>query len=380
VLLASPEHRARLGGSNQAFLEALFAAALGRPLDADAAAFFDSLLVFGIPHAVVAEYVLASPEARRIRAGELGQVLLRRPLAAEELDRFAASLANFGEASTVAAFVTEPAYDALQPTTYRATVSVAGGAPSAARVVRRLDGSFGVVAPIVVVTRSSGEQLAIDVPVTATRARNETYLDAVAVRALGRPIDPGTLADLVARIPAGGSRTRARAALTLLVGEESRARIAGRLYRELLGRDASADEARFWGERIAASNIQVVRALILGSDEVVAQGGGTAAGWLDTLYRRALGRPIDPGGLAAWQAQLATGLPRPFVAYAVLTSEEARTRIAERWSLEILGRAPTEEERFLGTFLAGIPPYEIGFPALLLGGDAFYALHTGAPS
>lgn len=389
ALVASPEHRARVGGTNAAFVEALFLDALGRPADPPSAAFFDSLLTFGIPHPVVADYVLSSDEARRFRAATLVQTLLRRPATPEELDRYAASLASFGEASTVTSIVTTDEYDRLQPSTYAATVSVAGGAPVPGRVVRRLDGSFGVVAPVlvpaagsttleVVVRRSTGETVTVTVPVVATRARNETYLDAVATEVLGRTLAPGQVADQLARIPAGGTRTRARVALDLLVGEESRRRIAAGLYRDLLGREASPDEARYWGGVIASSNLQVVRALLLGSDELVTQAGGTDAAWLDTLYRRALGRPIDPDALAYWSSLRATRLPRPYVAYGILLSEEARQRTAERWALEVLGRPPTPDERALGTFLIGIPPFELGFPALLLGGDAFYAAHTGA--
>ncbi|MCU0273058.1 MAG: DUF4214 domain-containing protein [Acidimicrobiales bacterium] len=389
TLIASPEYRTRVGGTNAAFVEALFVDALGRSADPPSAAFFDSLLTAGVPHPVVADYVLSSNEARRLRAATLVQTLLRRAATPDELDRYAASLASFGEASTVVSIVTTDEYDRLQPSTYAATVSLAGSAPTSGRVVRRLDGSFGVVAPVLVPTagshtldvtvrRSTGETFTVAVPVVATRARNETYLDAVATEVLGRTLAPGQVADQLARIPAGGTRTRARVALDLLVGDESRQRIAAGLYRDLLGREAGPDEARYWAAVIASSNLQVVRALLLGSDEVVAQAGGSDAAWLDLVYRRALGRPIDPDALAYWSSLRATRLPRPYVAYGILLSEESRQRTAERWSFEVLGRPPTPDERALGTFLVGIPPFELGFPALLLGGDAFYAAHTGA--
>jgi hypothetical protein len=389
ILLASEEYRAGLP-DDTAFLEVLFTEALGRPLDPGAAAWFGAALAGGLPHLTVADFVLASEEARRFRAAELVTQLLRRAPTGPEIDGIAASLGSVGEAATLVDLVTTAGYDALQPSTYTATVAVDGAAPAPARVVRRLDGSFVVVATVVVaapgsrsaevvVRRSTGEQLQASVPITATRARNEDYLDAVALVALGRSLAPDELAEHLSRIPAGGTRTRARVALGMVAGDEGRRRVASMLYRELLGREAAAPEAAFWAGRIAAADVQVVRALLLGSDEVHAQAGGDPAGWLDLLYRRALDRPVDQQGLAAWQALLSRGIPRVFVAYAILGSEEARRATAGWWVTELLGRTPTADETALGSFLVGIPPFELGFPALLLGGDDLYTATTGAP-
>lgn len=384
LLIGSEERRAKAGRTDAAFLADLYQDALGRAIDPGAASFYGSYLASGTPHAVVAYFVLVSPEARQKRAGQVFQQLLGRAPDQAERALTAAGLALYGEPATVAELASTDEYYRRQPSDYSATIAVGGGGAVPANVVRRLDGSYGVVARIAVgrpgdssaqvtVRRSTGEMANASVAISAVTSRNERFIDQASLHILGRRLGGRDVDALLARIPAGGSRTRSRVALDLLVSYEGRQRVVQALYRQLLGREASGSEARYWADGIGASNVMVVRALLLGSDEAFRKGGATEAGWIDSVYRRVMGRGADRAGLDHWLSMRSAGLPRPFVAFGILITEESRRHLASQYVQTYLGRRAQPQEIALGAAILGAPAWELGFPALLIGSDEYYS-------
>ena len=90
---------------------------------------------------------------------------------------------------------------------------------------------------------------------------------------------------------------------------------------------------------------QVAAALAGSSEFFVVQGGGTNDGFLHAFYQDALGRPIDAGGLAWWNAQLAAGMSRTQLAAAILASDEYRQNLIESAYQHLLGRSADEPWR-----------------------------------
>jgi hypothetical protein len=98
------------------------------------------------------------------------------------------------------------------------------------------------------------------------------------------------------------------------------------LYRDVLGRDGSANEVASWAD--GAGNLANADAR-----------GRVAAGFVyspeslgrhvDAAYARYLGRPADPAGRAAWVDQMSRGLTREVLAIAFLTSAEFTAPCAE---------------------------------------------------
>src|SRR5438046_7569050 len=65
-VLSSPEYFQEHGGSNAAFVDALYADMLQRPSDSGGAAYYGSLLTQGKSRAEVAQLVLRSTEAKQV--------------------------------------------------------------------------------------------------------------------------------------------------------------------------------------------------------------------------------------------------------------------------------------------------------------------------
>ena len=95
---------------------------------------------------------------------------------------------------------------------------------------------------------------------------------------------------------------------------------------------------------------------------VQTRGGGTNAGFLAALYQDALGRPIDPAGLATWTTILVNGVPgfppvqpaRTFVVTQILNSTEYNVRLVQTNYVKFLFRpADTAGLQSWVNFLAG---------------------------
>ena len=91
-MISAPEYLAAHGGDNRGFIDALFAAALGRTADAESQAYFTQQLAAGATRRQVAAQIFASSEYQHVLAGGLVSKYLDRPAGAAATDYFASEL------------------------------------------------------------------------------------------------------------------------------------------------------------------------------------------------------------------------------------------------------------------------------------------------
>ncbi|HMJ75588.1 MAG TPA: DUF4394 domain-containing protein [Iamia sp.] len=120
---------------------------------------------------------------------------------------------------------------------------------------------------------------------------------------------------------------------------ESRAAVVDDLFEAVLRRTADAASRSFFVGRLERIGRQKVMADLLASAEHRAtQGGGTDAGWIDALYRDALGRPADAAGRQYFLQQLDAGRTRGSIASFFTGGAEGRTALVRRLMAELLRR------------------------------------------
>jgi hypothetical protein len=136
---------------------------------------------------------------------------------------------------------------------------------------------------------------------------------------------------------------------------EHRAFLTNNAYRDLLGRPADPDGLHYVTSFLAAGLSSLgLEALLLGSPEYFARGGGTTSGFLTSLYRDTLGRAPDADGMAAWTGYLAIHPSRNEIASLFLHSHEAATREARSAYTELLHRdADTQGLNYFVSLLGG---------------------------
>ena len=165
---------------------------------------------------------------------------------------------------------------------------------------------------------------------------------------LGRAADAAGLGTYEAQLSAGTSRNVV--AEELLSSTEHRRDLISLYYQQYLGRLAdSGGFATFLTLFTRGADDENVQAAILGSTEFANRSGGSASGFVGALYEDLLNRPADPGGLATFTGQLATGTTRTTVAEELLTSPEYRSDLIASYYQAYLGRPA--DGGGIGTFL-----------------------------
>jgi hypothetical protein len=120
---------------------------------------------------------------------------------------------------------------------------------------------------------------------------------------------------------------------------EGRAAVVDDLFGAVLRRDTDAASREFFVGRLVRIGRQKVMADLLASAEHrTTQGGGTDAGWIDALYRDALGRPADAAGRQYFLGQLQAGRTRGSIASFFTGGTEGRTALVRRLVTELLRR------------------------------------------
>jgi hypothetical protein len=100
------------------------------------------------------------------------------------------------------------------------------------------------------------------------------------------------------------------------------------LYKQLLNRDVDAGGAAAWTRFLAqVGDRQQLAAIIVGSDEFFFRpdlGNGDVTKWLTEIYRRYLGRTVNPSPaeLTFWINAFHSGVPRQTIAQMIVTSQE----------------------------------------------------------
>jgi uncharacterized repeat protein (TIGR01451 family) len=139
---------------------------------------------------------------------------------------------------------------------------------------------------------------------------------------LHRESDVDGLASWSLLMALGGTRTQ------VVVGFENspeyRADQVEGIYERFLHRSAGPAEVGAWLNLLNnGTTVEQMEAVVLGSLEYYQRrAGSSTTGFLDALYGDALGRAIDPIGLAGWSQALANGSTRASVGAAVLLSAE----------------------------------------------------------
>lgn len=115
-------------------------------------------------------------------------------------------------------------------------------------------------------------------------------------------------------------------------------------YLQYLHRDADPGGLAFLsGQLQAGAPNETVLAEILTSQEFLAAGDGSAAGWVARLYQEMLGRTATAPELAYWTNLLnLTGNNVPAVVQGFLHSDEYRVRLLDSYYVPLLGRSVDE--------------------------------------
>jgi hypothetical protein len=156
---------------------------------------------------------------------------------------------------------------------------------------------------------------------------------------LHREADVGGLAFFSAQI-SQGTLTRAEVVLIIESSPEYRIDLVEDLYQHFLHRAADPGGlASFTAFLAAGGTIEQAEVMIVSSQEYyLNRGGGIDDGFLDALYHDALGRGIDPGGLAACHALLAAGDTPGQVAALIFSSLEYQEHLIHHYYQVFLRR------------------------------------------
>jgi RHS repeat-associated protein len=150
---------------------------------------------------------------------------------------------------------------------------------------------------------------------------NQRVVDDLFHAILGRAADAGGLGAFAGLLERGVSREYV--ALALENSPEARINQVEALYHAYLGRAADPSGLSASTDLLmSGATAERLQAAILGSPEYFNLHGGSNVSFLEALYHDALGRNIDPGGLALESSFLQQGASRSEIAQDVLTSRE----------------------------------------------------------
>jgi fibronectin type 3 domain-containing protein len=216
------------------------------------------------------------------------------------------------------------------------------------------------------ITDAAGTRNAnLTIPVSATFAsENQCFIAQVYQDLLGRNVDPSGLASWAGYLDANASANRDPAGVRALVVQSIEAspeyltRAIENFYTVYLGRGADPFGLNsFLTFLNQGGALQQVQAAILGSGEYFARAGGTAAGFLNAVYRDVLSRSVDLQGSALWNAALAGGASRQQVATTILNSSEAQGDAIQSFFAQYLHRSADAFglTSFLAAMQQGVP-------------------------
>jgi hypothetical protein len=155
---------------------------------------------------------------------------------------------------------------------------------------------------------------------------------------LHREVDPTGLSNWTQAL--NGGLTRQQVARALTASQEYRTLVVQAAYSTFLGRTADTTGLNnFVAFLSAGGSVEQMHTAIIASAEYSLRGDNvTVAGFLRSLYRDVLGRPIDQAGENAFTLLLAGGASRATVASIVVTSLERASNLVRGYYLEFLRR------------------------------------------
>ena len=222
----------------------------------------------------------------------------------------------------------------------------------------------------------SGVQLLIPGTVQVIANPNTDFVTNLYQHVLGRSAEVSGATYWLTRLGAGASR--AQVALEIENSPEGQSRLVDQLYVRYLGRHAeSGGMNAFLSMLQMGESQQGVAALILSSPEFLAHSGGTADGFLSSLFQDVLLRNIDPATRLAFGQQLAQAplaATRFLIARTVVMSPESVQAQVKLDYQSILGRNadPAGLAHWAALNALGIADDVVR--AGLLGSDEFFGL------
>ena len=114
------------------------------------------------------------------------------------------------------------------------------------------------------------------------------------------------------------------------------------LFQTAFGRAPGTGELGYFTDAASRYGLSETASGLLATPEAQARLGGLdGAGFIQAVYRAALGRDADPGGLQFWQGRLATGdAGRAAVLAGIAATDEAKNRFAAAIAPGIFGADP----------------------------------------
>jgi uncharacterized protein (TIGR03118 family) len=186
---------------------------------------------------------------------------------------------------------------------------------------------------------------------------NQRFVAQLYLDLLNRPVDSFGLSFWTGLLNAGGSQSQVVQGIESSM--ENLTNEVKALYHRFLGRDADAFGLNFWVTSLSlGSTLQQVESGIIASDEYFnLRGGGTAAGFLQSLYQDLFQRSVDPLGLQVWAPAITNLFSRDIVAGAILGSLESAQAEVQALYNQVLHRSadPLGLAVFGGDILAGTP-------------------------
>ncbi len=202
-----------------------------------------------------------------------------------------------------------------------------------------------------------------------TLAGQVAYVDGLYLTLAGRDGTNAELIDGVTQLRAGASR------LGIVEGvwaaTDHRAREVQILFQTYLGRAPGSDGIAYWSGALAAGATETGVAVAIVTSPEYTNNHPDTASFIDSLYRAALGRPVDAGSLSYW-TQVVAGSGRAAAARGILTSDEAYTQMINAVYSQYLGRSATaaDTQWRLNQLHAGMTPQDTA--ASVLASDEFY--------
>ncbi len=161
------------------------------------------------------------------------------------------------------------------------------------------------------------------IPASATTP-SQRYIAQVYNDLMGSVVDSGGLAIWSGQLNQGVSHSQVAFEIETASSNQFRTVEVQQLYKRYLGRSAeSAALTSAVAGLAGGGTVQQLSAAIVGSIEFIKDAGGNYTGFLQTMYKEVLGRPIDPASLAADLAGLANGISPTQIAQSVMSSSEA---------------------------------------------------------
>ncbi|MEM8923701.1 MAG: DUF4214 domain-containing protein [Actinomycetota bacterium] len=117
-------------------------------------------------------------------------------------------------------------------------------------------------------------------------------------------------------------------------------------YQSILGRDPESAGSDYWTAYLTGRKALELRVLLLASAEYYQARGSTAEAWVEAAFTEILGRSGTASERQPWVDLVEAGVPRADVAGYLYNSDEALARLAEVLYAHLVGRSPSDAEKW----------------------------------